>query len=159
MQKLGFLMLMLGLMGVFTIVSIKSGDKVNAQVVSEDHNSARAFSVYLTGSVTQPGVATPTPVALVGRFTLFSNGTATGSRTLVTPAGPVPGGDFTCTTPEFNPATGVGKLACLVKDITTPPNGRLDTFQFVFTNGGREMELVLIDGVPGAVISGFAKRQ
>ncbi|MEW6732308.1 MAG: hypothetical protein AB1489_13345 [Acidobacteriota bacterium] len=164
MKKVGFLVLVLGLMGAFTLISIKSAAKVNAQV--EDENASiqaqiggRDFSIQLTGSVVQPGVATPTPIALVGRFTMNNDGTAVGSRTLVTPAGPIPGGDFTCTTPEFNRSTGVGKLACVVKDATTPPDGRLDTFRFVVTDNGREMQLVLIDGVPGAVVSGVAKRQ
>ncbi|MEW6731278.1 MAG: hypothetical protein AB1489_08065 [Acidobacteriota bacterium] len=121
--------------------------------------SGPGFSINLTGSTVQQGTTTRIPIALVGQFRVNADGTTTGSRTLVTPAGPVPGGDFSCQTTEFNAATGVGKFACLVKDATTPPNGRVDTFQFVINSGGREMQLVLIGGVPGAVVSGVAKAQ
>ncbi len=120
------------------------------------------YAVRLTGTVIQPdgnGGMVATPVALVGQLTMNNDGTGQGSRTLVTPVGVVPGGTFTFRTVEFDQNTGMGKIAFLVKDATTGPDGRTDTFQFVITDKGKGMQLVLISGVPGAVISGEAERQ
>jgi hypothetical protein len=124
------------------------------------------YALRISGSTVVPGPnGAPTRVTgeLVGQFT--SDGrNIRGTRTLVL-ENPAPGGEAiilnaTLTgTVQIDPRTGTGQIGFVVNDATTPPGGRLDTFQVTLANNGREVRLVFLTGLPNTVAGGNAIRQ
>jgi hypothetical protein len=125
------------------------------------------YAVRLSGSTIAPGpngAPTRVPIELVGQFT--SDGrNLRGTRTLVVananPAGPstILNANFTATNFQIDPRTGTGQIGFLVNDATTPPGGRVDTFQVTLADNGKELRLVFLTGLPNTVVGGNAIRQ
>lgn len=117
-----------------------------------------SYALQLNGVV--PGAnSTLSTISIVGQFDIDNQAKATGSRTLVVSGvGTIPGGTFNCQLSDVT-SNGTGKLVCQVVDAITGPSGRTDTFFYVLSDKRKEMNLTLIGGVPGAVVSGVAKKQ
>jgi hypothetical protein len=144
------------IIALFAILSIDSG--YQATTKADNLLPQGSYGILLNGSVLL-SPTTRADASLVGRLQIDNQGNVSGSRTLVIAGvGVIPGGDFTCTFTEAN-SDGTGILTCHVVDALTGPAGRDDSFKYVLIDNQKEIFLNLIGGVPGAVISGTAKKQ
>jgi hypothetical protein len=159
MKRLSLMLFVLALFSVFAFGLINvSPETVPVTRADSDPELQGSYGVRLEGSIFLG--TSLAPAAIVGRLDIDNEGNVQGRRTLT--VGGIPAtfpATFSCKFTQVNP-DGTGVLSCDVSDsFPAPGTKRTDVFEYVQVDSKKELELILVSGAPGSVISGFARRQ